>query len=66
MKHKTVPNSRFLMAGQFSLVIGVAGSFLNASYFHHIPVLDLLCGLFMGFSMVMNLAFLLRYSSAPR
>ena len=66
MKLRTVPNSRFLLAGQLSLVMGIAGSLLNAWHFHHHPVLDFLCGLFMGFSMVMNLAFLVRFSSVRK
>ncbi len=62
MKHKTVPNSRFLLAGQLTLMLGIAGSLLSAWHDHQLPVLDFLCGLFTGFSMVMNLTFLVRYS----
>lgn len=50
------------MAGQLSLVLGIALSLLNAWFYQHLPVLDFFSGLFMGFSTVMNLAFLVRYS----
>lgn len=60
--HAMIPNRTFLMAGQLSMAFGVVNIILNTSFFDHLPVLDFFTGFFMGFSMVMNLAFLVKYS----
>jgi len=62
MKQLMETNIRFLIVGQLSLVFGIAASILNSYFFNHLPILDFLCGLLIGLSVVMNLAFLVRYS----
>jgi len=52
---------KFLVAGQLTLFLAVFCTLLNVYIFEHLILLDFLSGAFTGISMVMNLAFLLRY-----
>ncbi len=47
----------FLGLGQVSLVLGLAGFLLNTFVFNNNSMLSFFTGLFLGLSLVMNLAF---------
>lgn len=49
----------FLGLGQVSLVLGLAGFLINTFMLNHNSTLSFFTGLFLGLSLVMNLAFFL-------
>jgi len=59
-------NMKFLVAGQLSMILGIACSMLNGNHFINFQIWDFLWGLFIGLSMVMNLTFLVRYSHVSK
>ena len=46
----------FLGLGQISMVLGILGFFINLLFLNHLPILSFFTGLFLGLSLVMNLA----------
>ena len=47
----------FLGLGQISMVLGILGFFINLLFLNHLPILSFFTGLFLGLSLVMNLAY---------
>ncbi len=58
-KYMGVKNKIFLGIGQFSLVFGISGWLINHYWLNNNPILAFLTGMFLGLSMVLNLAFLI-------
>lgn len=58
--------SKFMAAGQLTLILGILCSLLNRNFIDHNSLLDFLSGAFLGMSMVMNLTFLVRYGRNNR
>jgi len=53
-------NKVFIIIGQFSLVLGLLGFIVNSLYLGNNPALAFVTGLFIGLSLVLNLAYLIR------
>jgi hypothetical protein len=47
----------FLGLGQVSLVLGLTGFLINTYFLNHLSMLSFFTGLFLGLSLVMNLAY---------
>lgn len=53
----------FFTLGQLSMVLGLLGFMANTFLYDHLPVISFFTGLFLGLSLVMNLACFLRRKS---
>jgi hypothetical protein len=55
-----IKNKKFLLGGQFALLIGFIGFLINCFLLEHISIIAFLSGMFLGISLVLNLTFLYR------
>lgn len=53
----------FLATGQISLALGILGFLVNTFVYDHIPTISFFTGLFLGLSLVMNLAYFIKRKS---